>query len=202
MGGGINPLGEMHKASFADDPKHLGFVLARYKFVARMLQGFGDVLEVGCGDTTGARIVQPAVDYLAGIDVVRYPHYHIPTAQWDIIDRPYLNSHDERGWDAIYAIDVLEHIDPNAAPSFLGNIAKSLTPSGVFICGTPSLESQKYASPNSVREHINCKTEHGLWQALAPHFKHVFQFGMNDETLHTGFGPMCHYRLALCINAG
>jgi hypothetical protein len=26
-------------------------------------------------------------------------------------------------------------------------------------------------------------------------------FGMNDEVLHTGFGPMCHYRLAICTGA-
>jgi hypothetical protein len=33
---------------------------------------------------------------------------------------------------------------------------------------------------------------------LTPHFSNVFMFGMNDETLHTGYGPMCHYRLAVC----
>ena len=33
---------------------------------------------------------------------------------------------------------------------------------------------------------------------LMQHWNHVFLFGMNDETLHTGFGPMCHYRFAVC----
>jgi hypothetical protein len=32
------------------------------------------------------------------------------------------------------------------------------------------------------------------------HWKHVFIFGMNDETLHTGFGPMCHYIIAMGVN--
>src|SRR5712672_4184330 len=41
-------LGEMHAASFATDPKHLGFVLARYKHVSRWLVGMDRVLEVGC----------------------------------------------------------------------------------------------------------------------------------------------------------
>ena len=194
-------LGEMHAASFVEDPKHLGFVLARYKFVARMLGGYRNVLEVGCGDTTGARVVRPVVGYLAGIDVVEYPHHYIPTQQWDMIERPYPNTR-TGGWHAIYALDVLEHIETKDESAFLGNIAKSLLPSGVFICGTPSLEGQRYASPNSVREHVNCKTEDGLRHALGLYFDHVFMFGMNDETLHTGFGPMCHYRLAVCVRAG
>jgi len=28
---------------------------------------------------------------------------------------------------------------------------------------------------------------------LAKFFKRVFMFGMNDEVLHTGYAPMCHY---------
>ena len=192
----MNQLGPMHGASFAEDPKHLGFVLARYKFVARMLHGYRKVLEVGCGDTTGARLVKPAVEYLAGIDVIEYPHHHIPVVEWDITRKPYTAG---RGWDAIYALDVLEHIEIEREELFLGNIVKSLVLSGVFICGTPSAESQIYASPNSVREHVNCKTEDGLRHSLKQHFDHVFMFGMNDETLHTGFGPMQHYRLAVCV---
>ncbi len=29
------------------------------------------------------------------------------------------------------------------------------------------------------------------------YFHCVYMFGMNDETLHTGYGPMCHYRIAI-----
>jgi hypothetical protein len=25
------------------------------------------------------------------------------------------------------------------------------------------------------------------------YFRNVFMFGMNDEVVHTGYGPMCHY---------
>ena len=196
----VTHIGAMHTASFAEDPKHLGFVLARYKFVARMLAGYRNVLEVGCGDTTGAKLVKPVVDYLAGIDVVEYTHPHIHTRRWDIVESPYLNH--GGGWNAIYALDVLEHIEPMNESLFLGNIVLSLAPHGVFICGTPSFESQRYASPNSVREHVNCKTERGLRSVLGIYFEHVFLFGMNDETLHTGFGPMCQYRLAVCVRAG
>ena len=72
--------------------------------------------------------------------------------------------------------------------------------SGV-ICGMPSLESQPYASELSRAGHVNCKTEEQLRQTLGKFFRNVLLFGMNDETLHTGFGPMCHYRLAICTGA-
>lgn len=187
-------LGDMHAASFAADPKHLGFVLARYKFVARMLQGMERVLEVGCGDTTGARVVKPVVGRLVGIDRERYAcEPCIEVFRHDIINAPY----GER-FDGVYALDVLEHIEPHNERTFLDNIKLSLLRGGVLIIGTPSLESQAYASKLSKAYHVNCKTEEELRETLRRHFRNVFIFGMNDEVIHTGFGPMCHYRLAIC----
>jgi hypothetical protein len=73
-----------------------------------------------------------------------------------------------------------------------------MTWNGTFIVGMPSLESQVYASEGSKALHVNCKTEQGLRDSLQQYFANVFMFGMNDETLHTGFGALCHYRLAIC----
>jgi hypothetical protein len=103
-------------------------------------------------------------------------------------------------FDAAYALDVLEHIPPNKERKFLRNISVSLKPdNGIFIVGTPSLESQKYASALSQAHHVNCKTEDGLRETLLKHFTTVFIFAMQDCTLHCGFGAMAHYRLALCV---
>jgi SAM-dependent methyltransferase len=193
-------LGAMHAASFESDPKHLGFVLARYKFVAKMLGGPGHVhvLEVGCGDTTGARVVKAAVSYLEGVDTddayVNNKDSCIRVHKHDMTIEPFVIS----GWDAIYALDVLEHVPVEKERRFLNNIARSVAPRGTVIIGTPSLESQAYASAESRKHHVNCKTEDSLRELLSAHFSNVFLFGMNDETLHTGFGPMCHYRLAIC----
>ena len=49
------------------DPKHLAFVLSRYKFVAKMLEGRSSVLEVG-GDAFGASIVAQSVGKLSVVD--------------------------------------------------------------------------------------------------------------------------------------
>ena len=184
-------LGSMHAASFATDPKHLGFVLARYHFVARMLQGAHSVLEVGCGDGTGAQVVRSSVEYLALID-----SDHNSAGEWHdmVADGPY----DLMPWDAVYALDVLEHIEPTGEDAFFRNINASLKLRGTVIIGSPSLESQPYASELSRRYHVNCKTGQQMRETLSRHYHNVFMFGMNDSALHTGFDQMCHYRLAVC----
>jgi SAM-dependent methyltransferase len=188
----------MHAASFAEDPKHLGFVLARYKFVAKMLTGYRYVLEVGCGDGTGGHLVKQVVGHLSGVDKepTVEPPYPFVLFRRDMTVGTIVP--EGTMFDAAYCLDVLEHIAPSDEDKFLSNIVRSLKPSGVFIVGSPSLESQPYASELSIKHHVNCKDEADFRSTLARHFQHVFVFGMNDETLHTGFGPMCHYRLAIC----
>jgi len=188
-------LGDMHAASFKTDPKHLGFVLARYTFVAKMIAGANFALDVGCGDGTGARIVKPVVGTLIGIDREDQPDYPGVFHKWDIVN-------DVPGggiqFEAVFALDFLEHIDPEIEIVVIDNMIRNLWKRGTCIIGMPSKESQPYASELSRKHHVNCKTEDGLRTTMHRHFVNVFMFGMNDATLHTGFGPMCHYRLALC----
>jgi len=96
-------------------------------------------------------------------------------------------------------MDVIEHIEARHERTFVGNLARSLTPAGVLIVGMPSLESQAWASPASKEGHVNCMS-HGPFRALlADHFHNVFLFSMNDEVVHTGFYPMAHYLIGLCV---
>ena len=50
------------------DPRHLGFLLCRYKFVAKMLEGKKKVVEIGVGDGFGVPIVAQTVRQIHGID--------------------------------------------------------------------------------------------------------------------------------------
>jgi 2-polyprenyl-3-methyl-5-hydroxy-6-metoxy-1,4-benzoquinol methylase len=102
-------------------------------------------------------------------------------------------------FDAAFSLDVVEHIPEKQEDVYVRNIAKSLTPNGVFICGSPSIESQPYASPMSKEGHINCKSGKVLQSLLKKYFHNAFLFGMNDEVLHTGFAPMCHYLFVLAV---
>ena len=65
---GISRLGLMVNESWNQDPKRTLFTLARYKFVARMLQGRDHVLEVGCADAFGTRLVRQEVPDVVATD--------------------------------------------------------------------------------------------------------------------------------------
>lgn len=194
-------LGVMSAYRWAEDPKMILFMLARYKFVAKMLAGYGKVLEVGCADGFGSRIVRQVVNSLTALDIdgqMIEDAKAKASTKWEI---NYLigDMSAVKGdrFEALYCLDVLEHVLPSEEGAFM-SMARELAP--VAIIGMPSLESQAYASPLSAQNHVNCKTEGQLWSLMRLHYRHVFTFGMNDEVVHTGFGPMCHYRFALGVN--
>jgi len=192
-------MGAMLSLAWDEDPKRLAFTFSRYKFVAKMLAGMEDVLEVGCGDSTGSWIVAQHVGALTAIDkdkdlLASAPAAPIRRQVHDIVDLPYPGS-----FDGVFALDVLEHIRTEHEEAFMRHVSRALRVYGTMIIGMPSLESQAYASARSKAAHVNCKTEDGLRSTMERYCRRVFMFGMNDETLHTGYGPMCHYRLAVGV---
>jgi len=200
---GLAHLGLTANKIWQDNPRRLLFLLARYKFVAKMLSGKEKVLEVGCGDAFGARIVLQEVHSLCAVD---FDPVFIQDAQ-DAMEERWVfecRVHDmlsgpmPEQFDAAYSLDVIEHIQPADEHRFVSNIVHSLKPNGVLIIGTPSLQSQPYASATSKAGHVNCKDHKQLKALLAQYFENVFIFSMNDEVVHTGFYPMAHYLFALC----
>ncbi len=200
---GTESLGLMSSQGWYDDPRRLVFTLARYKFVAKMLSGSQQVLEVGCGDGFGTRIVLQEVTKLTAVD---FDPLFVEDANRRMSDRWHFTClfHDMlQGpvpglFDAVFALDVLEHIRPEDEHAFLANMIANLEPHGVAIVGTPSLESQVYASPISRAGHVNCKSMPDLKSTMQRYFSNVFMFSMNDEVVHTGYYKMAHYLLALC----
>jgi 2-polyprenyl-3-methyl-5-hydroxy-6-metoxy-1,4-benzoquinol methylase len=200
---GVDRLGLMTGWAWQDDPRHLLFTLSRYKFVAKMLSGLDHVLEVGCADAFATRIVAQEVKRVVAVD---FDAEFIDDAKERATDRwkVELRLHDimrapvDGQFDAAYALDVLEHIQPEKEHVFISNICSSLTETGVLIIGTPSLESQAFASPQSKEGHVNCKTGPGLKSVLGKYFANVFMFSMNDEVVHTGYQKMSHYLIAVC----
>jgi len=61
-------LGRVTSSTWRKDPKRLSFVLSRYKFCAKILEGCSNVFEVGCGDGWAAKIVSECVDHLTLTD--------------------------------------------------------------------------------------------------------------------------------------
>jgi cyclopropane fatty-acyl-phospholipid synthase-like methyltransferase len=101
--------------------------------------------------------------------------------------------------NAAFSIDVIEHLDPKKETRFMRNILSALPDDGVLITGTPNLSASAYASPCSAVQHINLKSYDSLRKMMEKYFQNVFMFGMNDEVLHTGYGPMCHYLWSVAV---
>lgn len=202
---GREKLGVVTGFAYRDDPKRLTFMLSRYKFVSKMLAGKDKVAEVGCGDAFSAPMVAAEVGSLFATDFD--PVFvndaserigdieNLSFAVHNVLEGPIPNA----PFDAAYACDVFEHIDPEQEDAFISNIAQSLTADGVLILGIPSLESQQYASSQSKIGHVNCKSGSDFKAVMSKHFKNVFLFSMNDEVVHTGYSPMAHYLFALCV---
>ena len=191
-------LGPWTSYSLVHDPKHMAFVLARYKFCAKMLDGKKQVLEVGSGDGFGLPIVAQHVGHVYCLDWdtrllegnarrlrhvknVSYVHIDLNRQSPDIQA------------DAAYSIDVIEHLEPEKEARFIENVVRCLTPDGVMITGTVNVTASPYASPRSQVQHINLKSSQSLRALMERHFENVFMFGMNDEVIHTGYAPMCQY---------
>ena len=199
----------MRSQDWVVNPARFLFGLSRYKFVAQMMRD-RFTLEIGCGDGFYTHIVHRTTHVMHAIDTdadlindaqtyaahhqARY-EYPIHFRQHDILTQPYPGV-----FDGIYSLDVLEHIPQEQEDLFITNSVYGLSKDGIAIFGMPSKESQPYASELSKQGHVNCKTEHELRKLMQRHFGIVLIFGMNDEVLHTGFGPMCHYRFAVCAN--
>ena len=199
-------LGPWTSYIWRTDPRHLGFLLARYKFCAKMLAGKSEVLEVGCGDAFGMMVVLQEVQSVHGIDfeplVIEDARARLAAegvkrcslSVLDIIERPV-----GRKFDAAYSLDVIEHIPPESEDRFMANIYGSLRLHAVCIIGTPNLEGQRYATPGSAAGHVNLKSGESLKELLSGYFDNVFIFSMNDEIVHTGFYPMAHYLLGVGV---
>jgi protein-L-isoaspartate O-methyltransferase len=191
--------GGMSRYAMRNDPKRIAFTAARYLHTAKLLAGKDRVLEVGCADGFGARIVRQHVCSLTAIDLdpkaiaearaSTVPEWPIRFEQGDIMDGPMF------GFDAAYALDVLEHVPQEHEHDFLANLVASAP---VAVIGMPSLESQVYASEQSKAGHVNCKTGEDLRGTLQRYYEHVFMLCMNDGALHTGHFGMAHYLLAVC----
>jgi 2-polyprenyl-3-methyl-5-hydroxy-6-metoxy-1,4-benzoquinol methylase len=200
---GIAQLGLMANESWNQDPRRFVFTLARYKFVSKLLAGRKQVLEIGCADAFGTRIVQQSVGQVTAIDfdpvfiadvkARMNPHWPLDAFVHDMLAGPVPGR-----FDAVYSLDVLEHIAPEHERAFLRNSFAPLEDTGVAIVGMPSLESQAHASPQSKEGHVNCKSGEVLKRTLEEWFHTVFVFSMNDEVVHTGYYPMAHYLLAVC----
>lgn len=203
---GLYTLGPMSSFTWNNDPKRLLFVLSRYKFAAKMLEGCSHVLEVGCGDGFGSRIVRQHVGSLILTDadplMVEYARTcSCPAFPIDALCHNFVKEElsSPFRFDGAYLLDVLEHISVSDERLFFHNLTATLSAGAKVIVGMPSTESQAFASQGSIEGHVNCKSKEELGISLSQFFESVSLFSMNDELIHTGFARMANYVVALCV---
>jgi 2-polyprenyl-3-methyl-5-hydroxy-6-metoxy-1,4-benzoquinol methylase len=202
---GLVTLGPLTSASFLQDPRSLLFRAARYKFVSKMVSKTESVLEIGCGDASMSPIVFQSSKSLTCIDLdplmIKHAiqnvqlHFPIEFKQMNIFSESFGVK-----FDTIFSLDVLEHVPHELESEFIEGGIKNLQPNGKYIVGTPSLASQEFTTEANKFGHVNCKSPETLVETLQKHFNTILTFGMNDEVLHTGFGPFRNYLFAVCSN--
>lgn len=181
---------------------HLLFTLSRYKFAVRMLPRGENVsvLELGCSEGIGSLILSERAGKIVAVDfdkkAIKYAlenlaHTNITFICEDFLDKKF------GLFDAVVSLDVVEHIDKSDECVYFNTIVNNLKKHGICIVGTPNESSFRYSSEGSRIGHVNMYSMERLHDIMKRYFHNVFSFGMNDETLHTGFYPMCHYLLAI-----
>ena len=191
-------LGRATAQGYVHDPRMICFIASRYKFVSKMLADVDVALEVGCGDAFGGPLVAQTVKRLICTDIdpetidanrerCRY-FKNMEFAYHDFRSAPFPEQ-----VQAIYLVDVIEHIFVSEEPDFMRNLVETMRSDGFILIGTPNDTAQQYASLHSREGHVNTKSHVALRQLGGSYFRNVFLFSMNDEVVHTGFGPMAHY---------
>ncbi|MDQ3000790.1 MAG: class I SAM-dependent methyltransferase [Fibrobacterota bacterium] len=197
------PMGPWTSHIWRNDPRHLAFMLARYKFVAKMLEGMKSAIEVGCGDAFGTPIVAQTVkrvhciDFESNLFEDNQARNERENITFEILD--ICNQIPKDKFEAAYSMDVIEHVPAAIEERLMTNVCAALLQHSVFIMGTPNITASQYASPASMEGHINLKGGHELKTLMGKYFHNVFLFSMNDEVVHTGYFPMSHYLIAMGV---
>jgi len=188
--------------NFYNDPKRLAFVLSRYKFAAKMSCKGGAVLELGCSEGIGAPILVENMDSYTGIDydppAIATANLNLKPPKFNFGCTDFMNKKFGQ-FQSIVSLDVIEHILPEYEDDFLKTILLNLSKNGIVVIGTPNITSDIYASAASKQGHVNLYSQKRLLESLGKYFHYTVPFGMNDEIVHTGYAPMCHYLFVIAF---
>jgi len=189
--------------NFRNDPKRLAFVLSRYKFAAKMGSQGRTVLELGCGEGIGAAFLAENAMSYTGVDLddaaIVSARKNFNSSRFHFIYDDFMNKK-LGSFQTVVSLDVVEHIYPEHEKIYFETIMQNLSKDGMAIIGTPNISAAAYASEASNLGHVNLFSQKRLRETLENYFYNVFPFGINDETVHTGYGPMCHYVICVACN--
>lgn len=188
-----------------NDIRHMLFSFARYKFAARLM---GDnpllsVLELGCNEGLGTLHLAQTASHTVAVDfdatAIDWAQANLARDGLSFFHKDFLG-YSFGKFDVVVSLDVIEHIEPENENLFLETVLDNLNDNGFAVIGTPNITASPYASEASMIGHINLYDHQRLKDLFRKGFYNVFLFGMNDEVVHTGFLPMCHYIFIVACN--
>ncbi len=191
------------------DMKHTGFMLARYKFVAKLLRHVDclKVMEIGCSEGLGAIMIEQNTDLKMyfGIDMdgdaINWAKNNVVSPKAQFVEGDFLTTQvRDESYDAVYSLDVIEHINPDDEGEFLRKCSNILSDKGTLIIGTPNITMNPFASDSSKIAHINLYDQDRLYKSLSSYFNNVYIFNMNDEIVNVGFDKMACYIIGVACN--
>ncbi len=195
-------FGQHWSFNIFNDPKRLAFVLSRYKFAARIATKNRRVLELGCSEGLGGRLLAEFAQSYTGIDLdeeaVAAARRNLTDPKYTFITGDFLGRR-IGSFDSVISIDVIEHIEKPIEQEFFETCHANLDEDGTCVIGTPNLTAAAYASKASQEGHVNLFDGDRLRTTLQKYFHNVFLFGLNDEVVHTGYTPMAHFLIAVGV---
>lgn len=199
-------LGPQASQQWLHAPEHLAMVLSRYRMAAALIGNAPSVLEIGCGEGIGARILGKGSRWYLGIDsdtqAVEHAQFEAEASgsplRFAVRDACNLTGFDP-SWGAMVSLDVIEHVPAHLEGDFMASATSVLADHGVCVIGTPSENAAHLASPQSRVGHVNLYTPERLRALLSKYFHVVQMWGMQDLALHSGHEGMWHYIMGVGI---
>lgn len=196
-------LGPEYAEFITNNQLRLLIRLARYKFVARLLNRTDQVLEVGSGTGLGALFLAQHCAQVSGLEIKQTEleeaqainrRTNVTFSDTDFFDLP-----EDRVFDVIVGLDVIEHLNHTLADKFIKKASRLLPAHGMLILGTPSLYSYPYQGELSRASHEKCYDLPELVDLFRPEFARTLSFSMNDEMVHTGHHKMAWYYFVIGV---
>lgn len=145
--------------------------LFAYKEAEKLIQG--DVLEIGCGDGYGAKVLAPCAKSYTAIDKFRTENkYNLQDVKFIQMEVPHLKGLSNDSFDMVISFQLIEHIDDDT--TLISEVFRVLKPGGKFICTTPNRFMSLTRNPYHVREY----TKKELSDQLQKKFDSVLMQGV------------------------
>jgi hypothetical protein len=201
----LEPFGITTNQLWHRDPGQLALMLARYRFVAKLLSGRHDVGEYGCADAFGTRLVLQEVkrvtvydkrpDLIEDVRRRACEQWAFDAHAHDIVQTHLPNRH-----DAIYSLGAIEQVAPEDEEAFARHLRDSLHRyQDVVIVGGagPALAAD---APRSGAPIVYRRSGAQIKSLMSRYFHSVFMFSMVGEAVLPGNLPGAQYLFALCCS--